>query len=89
MPCYHTLHLSDATAPQHFERIAIYEEQFGKTIHRQFSVRELAAIGTPYQAALNNPQMVEIALSESYSLNPSTDRWELPAGAFRDSAGPS
>jgi len=75
-------------APAKFERVATYEEQFGVTIQRKRSVRQLAVIGNPYawdeadaRAALS------IAFDEPAILTPST--WRLPRGAYGESCGPS
>jgi 3'-phosphoadenosine 5'-phosphosulfate sulfotransferase (PAPS reductase)/FAD synthetase len=74
-------------APEHFERIARYEEQFGVTIQRQQSVRELAAQGIPYPEA-SDRERVKLALGETYP-HPVLDRnWNLPAGAYGESHGP-
>lgn len=80
-----------AVFPEHFERVAAREEQSGKTIRRNASVRALAALGTPYQAALDHPELVALARSTAWTVpvlvEPSA--WTLPAGAFGESAGPS
>lgn len=55
-------------APGTFERIARYQERFGRTIQRSRSIRELAALGSPYQAAIENPDFVALALGRSWSL---------------------
>lgn len=78
-------------APGSFERIARYEEQFGRTIQRARSIRELAALGSPYQAAIENPNLVALALGRNWSLpilGASRD-WLIPAGAFAEAAGPT
>lgn len=78
-------------APGIFERIARYEERFGRTIQRARSIRELAALGRPYQAAIENPDLVALALSRSWSLPivGSPGQWRTPAGAFAERSGPS
>jgi len=43
----------------------------------------------PYDAAMSQPQLVKIALSGHWSEDPIMNSWELPSGAFGDSAGPS
>lgn len=73
-------------APELFERIARYEQQFGRTIQRARSIRELAALGHPSRAAIENPGLVALALGDSWPqpiLGPIAG-WELPAGAFAD-----
>lgn len=76
-------------APKRLERIAEYEQEFGLTIHRTKAVMERVAEASPYDAI--DPAITRMALSEFYygriSVDPET--WQLPAGAFGDSAGPS
>lgn len=69
-----------------FERIANYEEQFGVTIQRKHSVRELAAAGTPYPGM--KAEDIATAMSDTYDRDIFIDNWELPAGAFGESTGP-
>ncbi|CAE6963288.1 phosphoadenosine phosphosulfate reductase family protein [Paraburkholderia domus] len=72
--------------PKAFERIAAYEEEFGLTIHRSESVRQLAARGTPYQA---DSRYFEIAGDTVYRESIIVEgEWQLPLGAFGDSRGP-
>lgn len=73
-------------APEKFERIAQYEEEFGVTIQRKHSVRELAASGTPYAM---DAAIVRLAMSTVYDAPILTDNWQLPAGAFGESNGPT
>jgi hypothetical protein len=78
-------------APERFERIAQYEEEFGVTIQRKRSVRRLAVLGQPYEATTADPDLVAVAMSREYTepvLVPE-GQWELPAGAYGDSCGPS
>ena len=70
---------------------AAYEERFGRTIQRTRSIRALADLGRPYPAALARPDLVALALGETWHLPivglPSA--WTLPAGAFGEAAGPT
>jgi len=75
-------------APDRFNKIADYEEKFGKTIQRKKSVRELADQGSVYEAT-DDPETLRLAFSETYTDQIIIDSWELPAGAFGESAGPS
>lgn len=79
-----------AVFPARFETIAAREEGTGKTIQRVASVRKLAARGTPYAAALANPDLVALAQSKVWQgavlIDPAT--WTLPAGAYGENAGP-
>ncbi|MCR0984044.1 phosphoadenosine phosphosulfate reductase domain-containing protein [Roseomonas populi] len=78
-------------APALFERIAAYEERFGRTIQRARSIRALADLGRPYPVALARPDLVALALGETWDLPilglPSA--WTLPSGAFGEAAGPT
>ncbi|MBR0641258.1 phosphoadenosine phosphosulfate reductase domain-containing protein [Plastoroseomonas hellenica] len=78
-------------APEVFERIARYEELFGRTIQRARSIRDLAALGRPYQAAIDNPGLVALALGDSWPLpiRGSPEDWVMPAGAFAERSGPT
>lgn len=71
--------------PQRFARLAAYERQFGKTIHRTKSVDDLADSGTPYQL---DPELVKLALSHEYTAPVILEEWTLPQGAFGDLSGP-
>ena len=71
-----------------FERVAGYERQFGRTIQRARSVRELADRGIPYPAALAQPDLVAKALAPRWTLPIQTTDWCLPAGAYGEAAGP-
>lgn len=72
-------------APQAIEIIAEYEQEFGLTIHRTMSVGERVAIGQAYP--MNGYRSV--ALSGSYDQPVFVNDWELPAGAFGESCGPT
>lgn len=84
-----------AVFPPRFEAIAGKESELGSTIAhakgRGVSVRETAARGTPYAAALAQPELA--ALSQRHEWDGSPVRvdpaaWTLPAGAFAENAGP-
>lgn len=71
------------------DEISMYEDSFGKTIKRNMSIRELRALGTPYQAI--TPDLIALANSTEYHLTiimKDTETWRLPAGAFGESCGP-
>jgi 3'-phosphoadenosine 5'-phosphosulfate sulfotransferase (PAPS reductase)/FAD synthetase len=75
-------------APALFERIAEYERDFGRTIHRGRSVVDLANKGTPYPECCNR-ELVALAMSRDYPANLTlTDHWTLPPGAFKNCGGP-
>jgi 3'-phosphoadenosine 5'-phosphosulfate sulfotransferase (PAPS reductase)/FAD synthetase len=76
-------------APDVFNRIAQYEQDFGMTIHRGKSVVQLADCGTPYPAC-HNQELVDLALGRNYPVALAlTDKWSLPSGAFKHCGGPS
>lgn len=75
--------------PTQFNAVAGYERRFGCTIRRDISIEEAAAKGTPYAAI--TPELIALALSEVWTLPiilPEEVEWQLPAGAYGDSAGP-
>lgn len=76
-------------SPDAFEAIARYEEEFGSTIQRTLSVRQLADKGTPYDM---DPDMVALAMSQHYPqelLLVAEGQWQYPSGAFGESTGPN
>ncbi len=76
-------------APDLFSRIADYERDFGKTIHRGKSVVDLADRGTPYPQC-DDAALVRLAMSKAYPLDLiRADPWTMPAGAFKHCGGPS
>jgi len=75
-----------AVFPERFERIAARERQFGKTIDtKRRSVHELADRGTPFAAALAQPELVAQADADDWNEPVFTNDWQLPAGAFGES----
>ena len=77
-----------AVAPAHFEKVAGYEEQFGVTIQRKKSVRQLAVLGQPYQwsAADARAAMAQVVTGPIIA---APGAWKLPAGAYGESCGPT
>lgn len=75
-----------AVAPEMFERIARYEEEFGITIQRKSSVREMASRGRPYQHITS--ERITAVMSDHYLGEIRPESWMLPAGAFGESCGP-
>lgn len=72
--------------PAQVEKIADYEEEFGVTIKRKESVRELVSKGTAYDTM--KEEDIHDALSEEYLHEILMECWTLPAGAFGESCGP-
>lgn len=82
----------NAIDPARVTKIADYEKEFGVTIHRKLSVPAQVAKGTPYEDTDLNPHIIKQGLSKTYThdiILPSSKTWELPAGAFGESTGPS
>jgi len=75
--------------PDAFEGIARREAASGRTIHRSFSVTELADRGCPYPAALTLEDDRSQADDSVWRLRITLDPWSLPAGAFGERAGPT
>jgi 3'-phosphoadenosine 5'-phosphosulfate sulfotransferase (PAPS reductase)/FAD synthetase len=93
MNCIFMSHNQAATiqahSPERLRKIADYEQDFGCTIHRTLGVLERAARGTPYKAATT--EAMKACLSEEFDapiLVPPA-QWNLPAGAFGESCGPT
>jgi 3'-phosphoadenosine 5'-phosphosulfate sulfotransferase (PAPS reductase)/FAD synthetase len=78
--------------PQRFQRIADYEDEFGKTIHRDKSVAEQADSGEVFPET-GQQDLVKLALSKEYPQRLFTlaenESWEQPAGAFKHCGGPT
>lgn len=75
-------------APDRFERVASYEEEFGLTIQRKRSVRHLAVAGQAYEPTAD-AELAALAMDEHYATPALTDAWELPPGAYGESCGPT
>jgi len=74
--------------PERFEKIAQYEEEFGLTIQRDKSVREMADAGS---FTIDNPELIKLATSKYY-IQPvviDKDKWQLPVGAYAEGCGPT
>lgn len=73
--------------PEQVAEVSHLERASGKTIQRKHSVDALVQMGRPYATMM--PEVAEQCRSERYELSVEMDPWELPAGAFGDSCGPS
>jgi hypothetical protein len=77
--------------PDQFKQIADYEREFGKTIDRGgMGVIVKASLGKAYPAC-SNAALVAEARNEHWNGRIILDEgeWELPAGAFGESNGPT
>jgi len=83
--------------PERLYQIANFEEVFGKfhgggkpkTIHRKLPVLDRAAKGKSLVPQDIDPEVIRAALSKEYTLPIITKEWKVPAGAYRDSGGPT
>lgn len=73
-------------APIAFSKIAMYEKQFGLTIHRTEDVSRRAQKGVAYKV---NPFWVGVSSQKTFDLPIIVQDWVLPAGAFGESCGPT
>ena len=80
-------------APDRFEKIANYEEQFGKTIKRGESVREQADQGQEFisdkPARSRLQAMGAIDFTADQFFLPDVEEWVMPSGAFQRCGGPT
>jgi 3'-phosphoadenosine 5'-phosphosulfate sulfotransferase (PAPS reductase)/FAD synthetase len=75
-----------AIMPDTFSKIAVYEEDFGKTIHRKLPVITRADAGVPYA---HTDEVRELAMSRSYPEDQIiVDDWSMPSGAYKHCGGP-
>lgn len=75
-------------SPARFDMFARYEAQFGCTIKRAMTLHSLADLGSPFIAALEQPDLVSRALLSEWYGPIRDSNWVLPAGAFREGGGP-
>lgn len=69
------------------QKIIEYEEEFGVTINRNKSVPQLIEEGAIYPDM--EIDMIKKALSYDYNDDIIVEHWELPAGAYGESCGPT
>ena len=81
----------NAVYPDTFKRIAGHEKDFNATIHRTEDVATHAAKGTVYSASLSQPELAAMADGTEYTGPAIVDphKWQMPAGAFIHSSGPT
>ena len=88
---------ASALFPEMVERIAEYEDEFGLTIRRDRSVREMVEAGEvfePTQEYLKHGTGEHIGRHmetsfRAHMLGKDALRWELPPGAYGENAGPN
>ena len=74
--------------PDDFARVAAREATSGWTIKRHHSLGAQASRGTPFSAAVSQPQLARIAGGRRWTMPMRPKEWTLPAGAFESSGGP-
>lgn len=75
---------------QQIERLIAFEKDFGYTMKRDTDLATLIRNGRPYESI--TPELARLATSFEYAepiLVPSSQTWQLPAGAFSKCGGPS
>jgi 3'-phosphoadenosine 5'-phosphosulfate sulfotransferase (PAPS reductase)/FAD synthetase len=77
-----------ALSPERFEKIAEYESEFGCTLKRKGTLRELVEKGKIYEMAATD---AAIAIRNNFDepIILPEGSWTLPLGAYGDSCGPS
>jgi 3'-phosphoadenosine 5'-phosphosulfate sulfotransferase (PAPS reductase)/FAD synthetase len=78
-----------ALYPETHGTVGAYEAEFGVTIRRSETVKQLADKGVPYTAALSQPDLAAFANQKIWDRPAVTNDWRIPAGAFGENAGPS
>lgn len=84
-------------SPQTFNMILEYEKTFGdfhglgrpKTIHRTMTVEERADKGTSLIPETVGQEMVNAAMSAKYHGSIFLEEWKTPAGAYKETGGPT
>lgn len=74
-------------SPKQGERISALEDEFGITIKRKGSLKDLYKSGKPYKEITE--EYSNISTSKNYNLSIIMDKWELPSGAYGESCGPT
>lgn len=78
--------------PANTEKLASYEDAWGRQIRRGVSIRQQVEQGTVFRAALDT-NLVALAMGRDYPedqiLLPPGAEWSYPAGAFKGGAGPT
>jgi len=77
---------AQTVSPDRFDTLRDYERKFGCTIKRKENLMQLISTGTPYPTVQKHIGELN---SKVYRGEIFMKKWELPAGAFGESAGPS
>lgn len=73
--------------PKQFEYIAKQEQKLNFTMKHNMTIEQFTNTGTPFKGSTQYHWVVA-AQSEKFTYKLIQDNWELPSGAFGDSAGP-
>ncbi len=81
---------NNALYPESTSKVASREKEFGVTIHRKEDLLSRAKKGTPYKAALDQPDIAKLGESTTWTgpIIVPPEQWKLPAGAFGEKDGP-
>ena len=75
-------------SPEKIDRIADVEKEFGFTLNHKKSIREVVAKGKSFVPSnLSREYIDRVLRGEFLDSEATTEAWELPAGAFKGSAG--
>jgi len=72
--------------PERFGKVVTLEREFGCTIKRNVPISAAADAGVPF---VMNPDDIRLAMSDTYDGEIIVSQWELPAGAYGESGGPT
>jgi len=81
---------ANAISPAQINEIIFFEGEFGTTIKRNISIKDLLLLGTPYKNI--TAELAKLATSYTYDLSIimlPDEKWVLPTGAYGESCGPS
>lgn len=74
-------------SPGQGDQIILYEEEFGTTIKRNISTRDLLNKGSVYESMTE--ELIALATGFTYFESIFIENWVLPAGAFGEKCGPT
>lgn len=75
-------------APKSGDKVIAYETEFGVTIKRKGTIKDLIDSGIAYDAVTHDAAMVALSQSHEYTLSIFMEEWELPCGAYGENDGP-
>jgi 3'-phosphoadenosine 5'-phosphosulfate sulfotransferase (PAPS reductase)/FAD synthetase len=72
--------------PDRFDRLAKYEEEFGVTMKRNSTLRNLILKGNIHTM---DEAYISLAMGHEWSQSVIAEKWTLPIGAYKNGCGPS